>query len=781
MKKIILTLFVALLFVMSAKAVDLDNAWFKPALSLNKDNGLCSLFLEEVITHHLSTNDAHFIKSPYGSAEYKGSIGDEVDEIQYFKINNEKYGLPGWEFSFQGKQYYLISRSYHTATVYEHEEGYLISAEKYEHIKDNYESTSEMISDPAFNRIPFNGFSFKKQNNDFYIISEGNTEYSISKLIDEARWEETCIVRFIPDNLAIQDQLPHFQKLRESVVGIMGGAGWCGSLRSHSRRSSHQKNDFDTLLYRPWKFLPHETDSQWSKRKLNDKEDELFSGWGHAGLWNYKIYKRFHKSLPFAKKELATFYITQFSMSREKASKLAHDALSLVIASGFNDATYDNETELHKALLEGYPVNEVENLLVNLDSRKPESILTYAIEHPNLLKYLLERGAPPNIGNEFGKTPLMYAAQFNQLESAKLLLAYGANPNGTTTIPSNDCAFTIRTTNVTPLHYAVRNASKEMVELLLEYDAVTFIKTKVANQEQGESPYQWLLKYTIEASDEKNSNIQNFQVESLKQLLKVQTKEQLIRLSKQLILDGENQYKKGNVINAFSAFSKVLNIEPENERALSNMSLIALRVGALGKSFEASTKLIQTSEDKSLLANAWFNLGLACEKHKLSGQSSRAYFNGNDYCSYSIVEPFYQSLKIKESSSRKEKLVTLFKKESMSLCSFQNSGDELKINRSYSRDGNRLFALIPSTVFLKAEEISWKNQVSREPTELEIVSNAPKIQYSKYTKKYFILEQKTFHPKFTEALNLGKLKLLVFDYEGYMNTPIRIKGHDCKI
>ncbi len=45
------------------------------------------------------------------------------------------------------------------------------------------------------------------------------------------------------------------------------------------------------------------------------------------------------------------------------------------------------------------------------------------------LKFLLDRGANPNVPNDSGETPLSYAAVWEHPTCVALLLKYGANPN----------------------------------------------------------------------------------------------------------------------------------------------------------------------------------------------------------------------------------------------------------------------------------------------------------------------------------------------------------------
>ena len=82
----------------------------------------------------------------------------------------------------------------------------------------------------------------------------------------------------------------------------------------------------------------------------------------------------------------------------------------------------------------------------------------------NLLKYLIKND-PHGIEYAYkdGPTPLGYIAGDNQLESAKLLLQAGADPNN----PGN--------TDVFPLAAAVNSGNMEMIRLLLKYKATIHI------------------------------------------------------------------------------------------------------------------------------------------------------------------------------------------------------------------------------------------------------------------------------------------------------------------
>ncbi len=81
--------------------------------------------------------------------------------------------------------------------------------------------------------------------------------------------------------------------------------------------------------------------------------------------------------------------------------------------------------------------------------------------------------------NHFGKTALMYAIQYNQLESMKLLLDEGADVNLATFIVKKayGCdGYDLKAGKRSPLMYAAWYASPETVELLIARGADKLLK-----------------------------------------------------------------------------------------------------------------------------------------------------------------------------------------------------------------------------------------------------------------------------------------------------------------
>ncbi len=105
-----------------------------------------------------------------------------------------------------------------------------------------------------------------------------------------------------------------------------------------------------------------------------------------------------------------------------------------------------------------------------------------SIDKVNDLKNLIKSGSDVNQPNGFGKTALMMSAHLNQVESVKLLLKLGANPNLKTWLKmpldekhrwnnynGEGCyCRTIKFRERTALMYAAENASFQIFKILIE-------------------------------------------------------------------------------------------------------------------------------------------------------------------------------------------------------------------------------------------------------------------------------------------------------------------------
>ncbi|MCL7488962.1 MAG: ankyrin repeat domain-containing protein [Desulfobulbaceae bacterium] len=145
---------------------------------------------------------------------------------------------------------------------------------------------------------------------------------------------------------------------------------------------------------------------------------------------------------------------------RSKARKLSYssqdDTTPLLVA-----AQHYQPEMIHFLLKKGADPN-----IANKQQRHP-LLFSRIIADPGTVKMLLEHRADPNAVDSSNRTPLFYTvkAAGNQ-ESTKLLLNYGADPNH---LSSNPHAF--RNKKNTPLKAALRAENLEAAQLLLDHGA----------------------------------------------------------------------------------------------------------------------------------------------------------------------------------------------------------------------------------------------------------------------------------------------------------------------
>jgi len=108
-----------------------------------------------------------------------------------------------------------------------------------------------------------------------------------------------------------------------------------------------------------------------------------------------------------------------------------------------------------------------------LDLEYGTTLLAFAIIYkPEMVQFLLEHGANPNLSDYEGFTPLMFAADYNDNDDVTiihLLLKFGANPN--TRNSYDDPGYTA-------LYYAVDNENRKVIDALLKNGANINLKYK---------------------------------------------------------------------------------------------------------------------------------------------------------------------------------------------------------------------------------------------------------------------------------------------------------------
>ncbi|BCG24548.1 hypothetical protein TUM18999_27390 [Pseudomonas tohonis] len=527
----------------------------------------------------------------------------------------------------------------------------------------------------------------------------------VNRLNDDLTWT-ACRISTAPAADRVIDIAP--AELRASVRELsartsnmrQGAGNWCGSLRTHERWSERIGARLQEVYYRPWAVRDDAGDSYGSY----EQDLSNLQIWAATGVAEHKAYRVFLQQMTSSQAAMAAFYKRRFGWSDGQARTVARQALEGAISSGIRFYMYEpfpkDETALRNAILAHRPMDEIRAIEGQVRD------LSIAIEYPEALAYLIEKGADVNQANAFGKTALMYAAHYDQPESARILLARGANPNSVTVIPEDDCYYSITTRNMTALHYAARYASPALVRLLVDNGAEPFIQAH-REGEEGSTPLDWLHQYTAANAEEPNPNIDPDQVAEVEALLQPPTDEALQARAKRLVLEGEKAYGAGDLKQALRTLNLAINIQPHNERALSDLSLVALRDGDLGVSLQAGQALIDSSQDARLLANAWFNQGLACD----ASDSPWPFYNGTRYCRASAVYAYYQALAAHRTEARAAKLLQVLQAvPDAEVHRFPFEGNEVRMVQRYGPDHSSLYLYLlhPRDLVIPAERIGWR-------------------------------------------------------------------------
>ena len=747
-----------------------ERAWFKPTLTVDNDP-VCSRVLRDTQRIFFSRESFYFITNEPGLA-FAGMNAVEVGyvDVEVVTTHGERLYLRSKEDNGCGGtcnkvQLAVSENPFPTGFSSDH---------------------SIQLQMPNATPLAQTFRLFRAPDQKYFVATKQPGSLSLYSLNEQGVWVSACEVALEPKNLRevadvqLQTALASVDALKSAVAGVRRDAGDCGSMRTHGRWTSDVEAALLGTLYRPWPWSLAASDT-----RLDDDYDyyadflEDLELWSLTGISEYEALAAYRAQLAETVRQLASFYSTAFAWSPADSLKVAEMAATHAASSGFGfPGEYqpfpsESERQLRRAILDRRPIAEIKSVTLDiaaLDRRDEyanyrDSILNVAVKYPEALNYLLEHGADPNLANEFGKTPLMYAAQYNQLQAVKLLIARYADPNAGTVWPGDRCYYTLDRANMTPLHYAVRYASAEVIELLLKKGAVTFSKTVDRSfQHTDEYPLNWLERYGSPNSAERNPNITGSQLEHLAQLLRVPDAKELPQIAARLITQGEEEYAAGNTDSAFRTLSQALRAQPDNLRALSDMSLVALKLGVLGESLQASVALLARGASEDQRANAWFNRGLACEQN--GGQP--LFYGDQHYCREDLVYLFLRAWLTKPDDARAQKLNALFEEGTLPSCVITPAGSTPHRYYFISSDNTNDYRYNPT------QKIYVHHLASQS-------IDASEIKWSFDTLGFDSKQiPKTVVPRLVERYDLGKYAITALESTAAISQVVRIGNHRCR-
>jgi tetratricopeptide (TPR) repeat protein len=660
--------------------VDRDKVWFKPALTVNS-SPVCADILHVEQDTFFSTNE----RSNYVQVGWQPIENGPAQTVAGVEIVKDTFGgeliltRPGGERVFTK----LVNRggcggACETVRI-------LVSGQR-------FDPSQRVGFDDKWPSTPWapEWSLYAAPDGEFYALGVINDDrLRAYRLAGPASVELACEVTLKPDRIhnnedsAIQRAWQSMESLRRAYASVSQGAGSCGSLRAHELRYSYLEQAMQEAMYRPWA-----ADRSWGH---SARISSRLEAWALGGIAEYRARQGYLDQVERTIEDIARFYQQRFAWpekeSREQAAAVIHNVLDRGFAFSAYVGPKDVEQPLRRAILEHEPLEAIEQLQLGEPGKEQramgiayDSVLNVAIDYPEALQYLLSKGLDPNVTNAFGKTPLMYAAQFNQLESARILLDAGADPNARTYLPEDECYYTLSTSGMTPLHYAARYASAPMITMLVAHGALTFTKTKITDSEAEEYPSDWLKKYTgnakADAADEVdiNPNIRTAELPALYQVLAIPSEEDRQPIAAKLLARAQAEYAKGEYQPAYRSLQLALSAQPDNERALADLPLVAFKAGEFEEAIKSARRIIEHSAVVPLQASAWFNLGVICEREDV-----RVRYFREAHCDGDWIMPFMQAWKLQPTRARADKIREIFDGEGADSCSPSGAPQTLKI------------------------------------------------------------------------------------------------------
>ena len=664
----------------------IGKTWFEPTLIKNASN-VCPEFLNQV--------KRAFI---YGE-EYPGAL-ENVGEVLSRGYYSEATAI---QVLLNNKPVYIRFALAHGCGGACEGEQVVTSTKPIEN--DKIYTTD--FDEQELNGMPtvvVNGHSrFIRAEDQNYYLASVNDLIEIHQLNADASWTRACEISIEPteQNYALS---PAATAMREAVSGlkkslepIMGSYGNCGSSRAGLRRLSLLDKNLDTVSYRPWQLE--------KQNRYTEGAFEYLEKWSIQGVPQNTSYKLFKLELEQTISAAKNFYAQQYALDIKSAEHLAESAIRNAVGIAINPAfppQPEERKKILKVLLEKGDISVIKSVSADIASldlteNGGDTLVAASINYPEALEYLLQQGLSPNTPNAFGKTPLMYAAQYNQLRSVEILLTGGADANSQTIIPNDDCSFTLRKSGMTALHYAARYASKEVIEKLVQHGANSLVTT---SEKSGGYPFDWLIKYTDPNAEEKNKNISGKDLIATKKLLSLPSEKEVIAIIKKLNSNAEKLYADGKIEEAYHSVKKASQLSPMDNRTLSNMSLIAHKFGKTEIALEATKHLIENGKDQKMVANAWYNYGLICDS------ATFTFYNGNSYCQYSKWHNYFSAYRAHPTDAREQKLNSILQSDLRS-CVFKAAKVFVFSGCGQYESSTQLCILHPKEMIVDTSEFTW--------------------------------------------------------------------------
>lgn len=283
----------------------------------------------------------------------------------------------------------------------------------------------------------------------------------------------------------------------------------------------------------------------FDERVVFDPEKAQLAHWARQGLWEKEQYAKLKELREQAQAGLEDYYVGTLKWSADVASSvagyytvyLANNYLGRTNAAsitkyatraldlgdlnnyldGSNTIIVKNKSSLgyllRLAVVNDYNLKAIQKLIADSAPieggyrKNMDTPLMQAVERNDVADVLLKNGANVNAQNEFGKTALMYAIQYNNKDVISLLLLHNADVN-LMTFSSEQCGrsgLVLAAGGRTALMYAAWYGMPEVIQALISHGANVHYRDS-----EGETSYDYLAK---------NKNMTAEEMEQAQQLL----------------------------------------------------------------------------------------------------------------------------------------------------------------------------------------------------------------------------------------------------------------------
>jgi uncharacterized protein YecT (DUF1311 family) len=314
-------------------------------------------------------------------------------------------------------------------------------------------------------------------------LPQGLPPWTIYRLRASGKVQPACVITQPPVNALYEEltEWPDVEAWLNVVRAIADPGPDRGTLHAESRHRAAARVAEQMAATRPWTMDGREAGESFEGEyyRYGPMLDEFLEQWSLQEPWTRREYQTLRSLMPSAIRSYSGYLQRKFGMAVAVADTAAFRVLNgvlaqhIIIPSGYQRYGIRSEhlQGLNTHAITSRERAEFEQLLAQIRGGEQEreiysKLLPIAVEWPHAFDRLLELGADPNLGNHFGKTPLMVAAHLNRPDAVRKLLRAGAQVNSRSR-PFKDYWTSIDRSSRTALMYAAENAGPQVIQLLL--------------------------------------------------------------------------------------------------------------------------------------------------------------------------------------------------------------------------------------------------------------------------------------------------------------------------